>query len=83
MAGAALMAWKGADIGFERPSLLFLLGYWTLFLALLIAAGYTAVLDVRYIRLQYQLGRREVFLQTLGNEEFRKLVRAARSEERR
>jgi len=54
-----------------------MLVYWSICLALLAVAGYIVILDIRYIRLQYTIGRRLVFRQTLGDERFRKELRTA------
>ena len=79
LAGAALMAWFGAESLFVRESVWHLLIYWSICLGLLAVAGYTVILDLRYIRLQYALGRRRVFTQTLGDEAFRKTLLSART----
>lgn len=75
--GAALMAWYGVKLMARSPSPLFLLVYWGIALLLLCGALYMALLDVRYIRLQYLLSQREIFLETLGSEEFRTQLSAA------
>ena len=69
------MAWYGSETVKRDQSILFLLGYWGLFLLLVLVALYVVLLDVRYIRLQYKLGQREIFLKTLGSEEFRRALR--------
>ena len=50
---------------------------WGGFLRLLFVALYIVLLDVRYIRMQYHLGKREIFRKTLGSEEFRRALREA------
>jgi len=70
--GASLMAWLGIDSPFVRQSVWHFLLFWGACLGLLAVALYTVVLDIRYIRLQYAIGRRVAFQQTLGSEEFRK-----------
>ena len=71
------MAWYGADF-FDPPrSPAFLAGYWGMFVLLLIVAMYMVVLDMRYIRLEYQLGRRDIYHETLGDEGLRKTLRDA------
>lgn len=77
LTASALMAFFGADAEFLQGAAWILLAYWGGFLLLLGIAFYTVVLDVRYIRLQYALGRREVFRQTLGSPEFREALREA------
>lgn len=74
---AALLAWFGADAAIVRKSVWHMAIFAGLVLTCLCVAGYTALLDIRYIRLQYALARRQAFLQTLGEEGFRKALRAA------
>lgn len=45
--------------------------FWGLFVVLIFASVYLAMLDMRYIRLQYLLQKREIFGQTLGDSAFR------------
>jgi hypothetical protein len=72
---AALMAWVGAEAEFLRRSVLLLLVYWGIFTAVFVTALLMVILDLRYIRLQYVLGKREIFQQTLGDEQFRKSLK--------
>lgn len=72
----AFMAWHGARSFEPIPSKWYLAIYWGVFLAALIVAMYVVILDIRYIRLMYALGQREIFENTLGSEEFRKALRA-------
>jgi hypothetical protein len=51
------------------------LAYWGVFLVALLTALYMALIDLRYIRLQYHLGERELFEETLGDEELRSSLR--------
>ena len=46
--------------------------YWSIFLLLILISLYMAVLDLRYIRLQYVAEKRDIFGHTLGDQEFRK-----------
>lgn len=78
--GAALLAWNGAEQFNAPQSTLYLLGYWGLFLLLLVVAVYTAVLDLRYIRMQYALGQRELFQQTIEDEAFRAALASHQSQ---
>ncbi len=68
------MAWMGVQADFHRVSLWLAIAYWGGVFLLLAVAGFTVLLDIRYIRLQYALGRREVFRQTLGDEVFRRAL---------
>lgn len=49
--------------------------YWSVFLLFLLLAVYVALLDLRYTRMQYSHGERELFEDTLGSEEFRTALR--------
>ncbi len=71
---AGLMAWNGVEELQTGHSMLYLLGYWTLFVGLLLAAFYIVILDLRYIRLQYLLGQRQIFHSTIGSEDFRRAL---------
>lgn len=42
--------------------------YWLVFLVALVVALYMAVLDIRYIRLQYALEQRQLYQSSLGDE---------------
>ena len=68
------MAWYGVHARLFWGSRLFLVLYWGAFLLLLAATFYTVLLDIRYIKLQYSLGKRELFRETLGDETFRKAL---------
>jgi hypothetical protein len=48
--------------------------YWSIFLLLILTTLYMAVIDLRYIRLQYIAGKRDAFGRTLGDTEFRKSI---------
>ena len=54
--------------------------YWGIVVALLVAAVYCALVDLRYVRAQYAAAKREVFRETLGEESFRKDLRAAQQQ---
>ncbi len=77
LAGAGLMAWMGVKIEFVHSSHWLFLGYWGVFAILFLTTIYCVILDLRYIRVQSTLAEREVFRQTLGDEEFRRALRAA------
>jgi len=82
--GAALMAWYGSENRFFLYSLSLFLCYWGVFLVLLITTLYIVMLDIRFIHLQYTIGQRELFRQTLGDESFRKeLIEAQRKDTQR
>ena len=77
IAGAALMAWYGASEVTRNVPKPFFIAYWAGFALLLVIALYMALLDLRYIRLQFLVGRREVFRSTVGDEDFRRALIAA------
>ncbi len=74
------MALVGAKAGFLRQTWWICLVYWGFFVVLMIVGGYTVILDIRYIRLQYIIDRREAFRSTLGDERFRKNLRSAQKQ---
>lgn len=65
------MAWYGTQPGVTRLAVPMQIAYWGIFLLALLSAVYVALLDLRYIRLQYTLGERELYNDTLGAEELR------------
>jgi hypothetical protein len=79
----AAMAWYGVKWPALRQSLVFFVIYWGVFLLLLAVSLYIVVLDIRCIRMQYAVGKREVFRQTIGSEEFRRALREALEKARR
>ena len=74
IAVCALLAWVGAKAHFFLDSPILCILYWGVFLVLVALTFLIVWLDVRYIRLQYALERRNVFRETLGDEEFRKAL---------
>ena len=73
------MAVYGVKEGFFASQPLHALIYWAVFLLLLAVVLFIVILDIRYIRLQYAVAKRELLRQTLGDETFRKaLIRAQR-----
>ena len=77
------MAWSGTRPGVTSLDPVYQIAYWGLFLVALLVALYMALLDLRYIRMQYSLGEKELFEDTLGSEEFRTALRQARTQDRR
>jgi hypothetical protein len=75
LAVCGAMAWGGTRSGVTHLGPLALLAYWGVFLAALLVALYMALIDLRYIRLQYSLGEKELFEETLGSEELRTALR--------
>lgn len=74
LALAAVMAWYGVEMGFLFSAKWLTAAYWGFFLFLLITAFYCVLLDLRFIRLQFAAGERQLFKETFGTEEFRRLV---------
>ena len=80
-AGAALMAWYGVEHLFLLESLPVFVAYWAIFLALIVATLYIAMLDLRYTHLQYTISQRDLFRQTWEDESFRRaLIEAKRKD---
>lgn len=75
------MAWYGPTQLAEGQSVGYLAGYWGIFLVALAVAMWCVMLDLRYIRYEYAEGERDIFQQTLGNEEFRRAIAEAQREE--
>lgn len=68
------MAWYGSKSLSAEQSPTFMLLYWTAFLFCLLVAMYMVILDIRFIRMHYIMGQREIYRGTLANEEFRKTL---------
>jgi membrane protein YdbS with pleckstrin-like domain len=80
LAGCALMAWytaRHAHAAAQGGP--FWIVFAIVFLALLATTLYMTLIDIRYIRLQYKIAERELFRDTLGNEDFREQVRQAQA----
>ena len=69
------MAWGGTKPGLTNLPPIAQLGYWGVFLITLLVALYMALIDLRYVRLQYSLGEKELFEETVGSEELRSALR--------
>lgn len=76
------MAWYGTRSGFGEYGLRVLMIYWGIFALLLLTTLYLALLDIRYTLLEFKLGERELFEDTLGDETFRRELRNAHDEDR-
>ncbi len=81
LAASAAMAYFGVNMEGLRSSPAYFFGYWGLFLIVFLAAIYCAMLDFRYIRVQMKVEERELFRETLGDEQFRRALRQAQEEE--
>ena len=72
----ALMAVFGTRIAFQ--SLFNFAVYWTVCLMLLMVTLYIALIDIKYIRVEQAIAHRELFRETVGDEDFqKKLLEAA------
>jgi hypothetical protein len=75
---ACLMAWYGSRRGFLENEPTYLMAYWGIFALFIVIAVYMALIDIRYIRMEYKMGERALFEDTLGEESFREELRKAR-----
>lgn len=75
LAVSAVMAWSGVALVGAGWHWLALIAWWGVALLLVLVAVYTVLLDLRFTRLHYALAEREIFMDTLGSEEFRKEIR--------
>lgn len=71
LTGAGAMAIGGMWVRAADSRIVFAV-YWTVFTGLIVITLYTVLLDLRYIRLLYTSGKRDIFNETLGSEEFRR-----------
>jgi hypothetical protein len=76
------MAWCGTKSGVTSLAPVYQIVYWCVFLLLLLLALYMALLDLRYIRMLYSEGEKDLFEDTLGSEEFRRALRDAHAQTR-
>lgn len=76
-----IMAVVGVRAEFLRTSPLVFFAFWGVFLVLFLVAIFCVLLDLRYIRLQYKLAKRELFHETLGDETFRRKLKKLAEEE--
>ena len=68
---------QGSSEAAEHPLLVSREGERTL--VLLLTAFYVVLLDIRYIRMQFKIGERELFRETVDNEQFRRALREAKA----
>ncbi len=73
---AAVLALYGAEGAFPRQSPLAFFVYWGLFLACLLIAVFIAIVDWRYIKLQYAVAQREILRETMKDRELKKALRS-------
>ena len=74
LGGCAALAFGGAVIRWQTWPIWAILVYWGFFLLLLLATLYIAVLDIRFIRAEYAVMKRELFKETLGDEKLRQAL---------
>lgn len=77
IAVSAILAYGGVHWEFPRQSPMVFALYWLVFVLFFAAALLLAIWDLRYIRARYRVDERELFHQTLGEEDFRKRLREA------
>lgn len=65
---AAAMAWYGSENVSRAGSLVGFAIYWLIFLLLFLIAIYMVLLDLRYIRLQYLIAERDLYLDAVAAE---------------
>lgn len=75
IAVSAVMAWYGAESTSLRTNMTAFGVYWLIFAGVFFTAMAMVLLDLRYIRLQYKIGKREIFHETLGDEAFRRVLK--------
>ncbi len=75
LTASAVMAWNGVALAGAEWSWLALTAYWGAVVVLIVVAVYTVLIDLRFTHLHYVLAEREIFMDTLGSEEFRKEIR--------
>ncbi len=65
------MTWYGTHYGPLMGNVLVTAVYWGIVIFLIAATFFLVLLDIRFIRLQYALERRNLYKETLGSEQFR------------
>jgi len=71
------MALYGVNLKAAEMSPWLFLAYWAVFLLLFLVMLYCVLLDLRFIRAERAIMERELFRETLGDEEFRRALREA------
>ena len=79
LAACGALAIYGVRLKATLISPILFLGYWGVFLVLFVTTLYCVMLDLRYINAEHSAMKREVLRETLGDEEFRRALRAAQS----
>jgi len=82
LALAGLMTWAGGRWEGLRGSSWLFLAYWGLVVVFVIAALYMALLDFRYIRMEYALHKRALYHKTFNDEELRRALKEGAEEEK-
>lgn len=73
----AAMAVFGVDMQMLHDSTPLFLIYWGVFILLFFATLYFVALDLRYIRAEHAIAKRDLFQNTLGDQEFRETLEEA------
>ena len=79
LAACGGMALYGVNLKATDVASWYFLAYWGLFFVLFLVVLYCVLLDLRYIRAEHAVWQREVFNETLGDEEFRRALREAQA----
>ncbi|MBI2425339.1 MAG: hypothetical protein HYV27_21110 [Candidatus Hydrogenedentes bacterium] len=75
---SAGMAWWGIDHLPKDLPMVYFGVYWAIDLLALLVACYMALLDMRYLRLQFALEERKLFRDALGDEAIRRAIQEHR-----
>jgi hypothetical protein len=78
----ALLAWFAGDFFRQGISLQRVAVYGGSIALLLLVVLYAVVLDIRFIQLQYKVGKRDLFKETIGSEELRREIRQGQEQHR-
>ena len=78
----ALMTFLGSGDEGLRESLVVFFVYWAIVFVLFLVAILCVLIDLRFIRAQYAVNRRDLFRETLGSSEFRETLREAQRKHR-
>jgi len=69
------MAFASPQVAILKASPVAFSLYWIVFCVVFFLAIAMALLDLRYIRMEYAMAKREIFRETLGDEEFRRSLK--------
>jgi len=78
LVGCLLMVFMSGTILHPGMSRIMVAGYWFVFVLLMMAALYSALLDLRFTRMEFKMRERALFQETFMTDEFRKVVEDAK-----